>query len=102
VFGDVATRDVDERDARVEEDPAGVDVLPEVELLGRVPVVGRPAEPDHHHVLDDFGFAEQRRRDVGRRADGDDVERVVALATAGAFDEILAAGLSTGSDGPSR
>jgi len=64
VFGDVATRDVDERDARVEEDPAGVDVLPEVELLGRVPVVGRPAEPDHHHVLDDFrvrGAAPTRR-----------------------------------------
>jgi len=88
VFGDVLAGDVDERHARVEQDPRRVAVLAEVELRGRGPVPGMTPEPHDDDLVDDVGGHQQRGGDVRRRADRDHVERSVPVVRRRPLDDI--------------
>ncbi len=86
VRGDIATGDLDEGYATVEDDARGEDVLSQVKFEGVCPTVFVPAEPDDDDVFDDFGFEEDGGGYVGDGADGCDVERIIGCH--GSVDEV--------------
>ena len=86
VRGDIATGDLDEGYAAVEDDARGEDVLSQVKFEGVCPTVFVSAEPDDDDVFDDSGFEEDGGGYVGDGADGGDIERVIGCH--GFVDEV--------------
>ena len=86
VRGDIATGDLDEGYAAVEDDARGEDVLSQVKFEGVGPTVFVSAQPDDDDAVDDFGFEEDGGSYVGDGAYGGDIERFIRCS--GFVDEV--------------
>ena len=78
--------------AACEQHARGGDVLHHVELVRVRPFQRVAAQPHDHDVLGNGGVQKQRRRDVGNRADGDDVQRMLGRILGGAGGEVARGG----------
>ena len=69
----VETRDMDQRNARIEQDPGRPQVLFQVELPGGGPIKRVAPKPNDHDAVDDLRGQQKSAADIRRCTDGDNI-----------------------------